>query len=344
MKPMDLPKAIDSLVQNQDLTGREMEDVIATIMQGNATPAQIGAFLVALRIKGETVEELTAAAKVVRRFAAKVVINSKNILDIVGTGGDGAGLFNVSTASALVAAGAGAIIAKHGNRAVTGKSGSADLLEKGGVNINVTASEVEKTVESVGIGYMFAPAHHGAFRHLVAPRREIGIRTMFNLLGPLTNPAGAKFQLVGVFHQKWVRPLTEVFKSLGSIHTVVVHSHDGLDEISIAAPTYVSELKEGHILDYQISPTDFGFNFQSIEELRVDSVDASFDLVKNALMGNHGPAYDMIALNAGAAIYASNLVTTLDAGVAKACEILDAGHGLGKLNELAAFTQSFPVD
>tara|TARA_Y100001934_G_scaffold276283_1_gene372431 strand:+ start:467 stop:1501 length:1035 start_codon:yes stop_codon:yes gene_type:complete len=344
MKSMDLVRAIDVLVANRNLTCDEMEDVITTIMQGNATPAQIGAFLVALRVKGETVEEITAAAKVVRRFAAKVVINSGNILDIVGTGGDGAGLFNVSTASSLVAAGAGAIIAKHGNRAVTGKSGSADLLEAGGVNINLTASEVEKTIESVGIGYMFAPAHHGAFKHLVGPRQEIGIRTMFNLLGPLTNPAGAKSQLVGVFHRKWVRPIAEVFKSLGSIHTVVVHSHDGLDEISIAAPTNVSELKNGRILDYQISPIDFGFNLQSIEDLRVESVAASFSLVRNALMGAQGPAYDMIALNAGAAIYACDLVTALDAGVKKACEILDAGYGFKKLNELATFTQRFSAD
>lgn len=338
---IDLPSAISILTESRDLSGSEMEEVMSIIMQGKATPAQIGAFVIALRIKGETVEELAAAARVVRKFASEVAIDLEGVVDTVGTGGDGAGLFNVSTASALVAAGAGAVIAKHGNRAVTGNSGSADLLEVGGVNIELTSEQVRKTIEAVGIGYMFAPIHHGAFRHLVGPRREIGVRTMFNLLGPLTNPAGVKRQLVGVYDRKWVRPIAEVFKSLGSVHTLVVHSQDGLDEISIAAPTNVSELSNGEIFDYVISPDDFGFKIQSIETLRVGSVKSSFDLIKSALIGEQSPAYDMVALNAGATIYAANLTKSLEDGVIEACRVLDSGTGLKKMHELAEFTNQF---
>lgn len=341
MAIIDLPRAIHILIEQRDLSEQEMEEVMSIIMQGKATPAQIGAFVIALRIKGEAVEELSAAARVVRQFASEVTIGIENIVDTVGTGGDGAGLFNVSTASALVAAGAGVVIAKHGNRAVTGNSGSADLLEAGGVNIDLSPAEVQRTIEAVGIGYMFAPAHHGAFRHLVGPRREIGVRTMFNLLGPLTNPAGAKHQLVGVFDRKWVRPIAEVFKNLGSKHTLVVHSQDGLDEISIARPTDVSELHNGNISDYVVSPEDFGFTSQPIDILRVDSVKASFDLVRAALNGEQGPAYDMVALNAGATIYAADLTGSLKDGVLEACRVLDCGAGLKKLDELAKFTQKF---
>ena len=215
------------------------------------------------------------------------------------------------------------------------------MLEAGGVNIDLTPDQVSETIETIGIGYMFAPVHHGAFRHLVGPRREIGVRTMFNLLGPLTNPAGAKHQLVGVFDQKWVRPLAEVFRSLGSIHTLVVHSNDGLDEISIAEPTNVSELKNGQILDYVISPEEYGFARQPIDSLRVDSVEDSFELISGMLSGARGPAYDMVALNAGATIYAANLKESLKEGVAEACKVIDSGAALKKLQELAKFTTRF---
>ena len=268
---MDLAGAISALSDSRDLSGVEMQEVVSIIMQGEATPAQIGAFLIALRIKGETVEELAAAARVVRKFAAGVSVKAAIVADTVGTGGDGAGLFNVSTAASLVAAGAGVVVAKHGNRAVTSKSGSADLLESGGVNIDLTPEQVGQTIDTIGIGYMFAPAHHGAFRHLVGPRREIGIRTIFNLLGPLTNPADAKYQLVGVFDRRWVRPIAEVFQNLGSIHTIVVHSVDGLDEISIAAPTNASELRNGEITDYVIEPKDFGIERQLLDTICVAS-------------------------------------------------------------------------
>jgi anthranilate phosphoribosyltransferase len=341
---IDLPGAIRSLIESQDLSGAEMEEVMTIIMQGEATPAQIGAFLIALRIKGEVVEELAAAARVVRKFAAKVSVRSQNIVDTVGTGGDGAGLFNVSTAAALVASAAGVVIAKHGNRAVTGKSGSADLLEAGGVNIELAPDQVSQTIDAVGIGYMFAPAHHGAFRYLVGPRREIGVRTMFNLLGPLTNPADAKFQLVGVFSRDWVRPIAEVFKNLGSIHTLVVHSQDGLDEISIAAPTDVSELFNGVVSDYVIYPEEFGFTVQSLETLRVDSVEASFELIQRAFRGEKGPAYNMVALNAGATIYTANRASSLKEGVTMACSVLDCGDALKKLKELADFTAQFRIN
>ena len=254
---MDLPSAISALSESRDLSGEEMQEVVSIVMRGEATPAQIGAFLTALHIKGESVVELVAAARVMRQFAAVVDVKSTKVVDSVGTGGDSAGLFNVSTAAALVAAAQGSVLAKHGNRAATGNSGSADVLEAAGVNIALTPAQVTETIDTVGIGFMFAPTHHGATRHAVGPRREIGVRTLFNLLGPLTNPADAKYQLVGVFDHRWIRPIAEVFKILGSIHTIVVHSEDGLDEISIAAPTSASELRDGEIVDYVITARGF---------------------------------------------------------------------------------------
>ena len=338
---MDLAGAISALSESRDLSGVEMQEVVSIIMQGEATPAQIGAFLIALRIKGEAVEELAAAARVVRKFAAGVSVKAEIVADTVGTGGDGAGLFNVSTAASLVAAGAGVVVAKHGNRAVTGKSGSADLLESGGVNIDLTPEQVGQTIDAIGIGYMFAPAHHGAFRHLVGPRREIGVRTIFNLLGPLTNPADAKYQLVGVFDRRWVRPIAEVFQTLGSIHTIVVHSVDGLDEISIAAPTNASELRNGEITDYVIEPEDFGIERQLLDTIRVGSAEASLAMIQNALVGGRGPAYDIVAINAGATIYAADHTDSLAAGVEEARRVLDSGAGFRKLEEMAEFTQKF---
>ena len=338
---MDLPGAISALSESRDLSGEEMQEVVSIVMRGEATPAQIGAFLTALHIKGETVVELVAAARVMRQFAAVVDVESAKVVDSVGTGGDSAGLFNVSTAAALVAAAQGSVLAKHGNRAATGNSGSADVLEAAGVNIALTPAQVTETINTVGIGFMFAPTHHGATRHAVGPRREIGVRTLFNLLGPLTNPADAKYQLVGVFDRRWVHPITEVFKVLGSIHTIVVHSDDGLDEISIAAPTSASELRDGEIVDYVIKPEDFGIERQALDTIRVASAKASLEMIRNALAGAQGPAYDMVAINAGATIYAADRTGSLALGVKEARRVLDSGEALKKLKEMAKFTQQF---
>ena len=250
----------------------------------------------------------------------------------------------MSTAAALVAAAQGSVLAKHGNRAATGNSGSADMLEAAGVNITLTPAQVTETIDTVGIGFMFAPTHHGATRHAVGPRREIGVRTLFNLLGPLTNPADAKYQLVGVFDHRWVRPIAEVFQNLGSVHTIVVHSEDGLDEISIAAPTSASELRNGEIVDYVIQPEDFGIERQSLDTIRVASAKASLEKIRNALTGAQGPAYDMVAINAGATIYAADRTESLAAGVKEARRVLDSGAALKKLEEMAQFTQQFPSE
>ncbi len=338
---MDMQDAIRAVSAPRDLAAEEMQQVMRVIMEGAATPAQIGAFLTALHIKGETVDELTGGATVMREFAARVVVDSDQVVDTVGTGGDAAALFNVSTAAAFVASAAGAVVAKHGNRAATGKSGSADVLECAGLNIALTPEQVGQTIDATGIGFMFAPTHHGATRHAVGPRREIGVRTIFNLLGPLTNPAGARWQLVGVYEQRWVRPLAEAFANLGSKHTLVVHSEDGLDEISIAAPTTVCEFRDGTLSDYEFSPEDHGVERQALDLIRVDDASGSLTLIREALGGTAGPAYDMVALNAGATIYVADLADSLDAGIERAREVLDSGSGLARLDEMVAYSQRF---
>ncbi len=338
---MDMQDAIRAVSAPRDLAAEEMQQVMRVIMEGAATPAQIGAFLTALHIKGETVDELTGGATVMREFAARVVVDSDQVVDTVGTGGDAAALFNVSTAAAFVASAAGAVVAKHGNRAATGKSGSADVLECAGLNIALTPEQVGQTIDATGIGFMFAPTHHGATRHAVGPRREIGVRTIFNLLGPLTNPAGARWQLVGVYEQRWVRPLAEAFANLGSKHTLVVHSEDGLDEISIAAPTTVCEFRDGTLSDYEFSPEDHGVERQALDLIRVDDASGSLTLIREALGGTAGPAYDMVALNAGATIYVADLADSLDTGIERAREVLDSGSGLARLDEMVAYSQRF---
>ena len=338
---MNLLDAIRKVARGEDLSHEAMGEVMRIIMSGDATPAQIGAVLTALHIKGETVEELTGAATVMREFAAQVNVKSEQVADSVGTGGDGASLFNVSTASALVACAAGAVMAKHGNRAATGKSGSADVLETAGVNITLSPEQVAQTIDAVGIGFMFAPTHHGATRHAVGPRREIGIRTLFNLLGPLTNPAGARWQLVGVFDRAWVHPLAEAFGNLGSVHTLVVCSEDGLDEISIASDTHVSELRDGSIRDYVITPEQFGVARQSLDSLVVGDAEESCQMIRSALNGDPGPASDMVALNAGATIYSADLADSMETGVERAKAILSSKAGAAKLDELCAYTQQF---
>ena len=338
---MDMHSAIRSVARGLDLDQEQMNSVMRIVMQGDATPAQIGAFLTALHIKGETVDELTAAAIVMREFAAAVSVRSDKVVDTVGTGGDAAGLFNVSTACALVAAAAGITVAKHGNRAATGKSGSADVLEAAGVDIGLTADQVGETIDHVGIGFMFAPTHHGATRHAVGPRREIGIRTIFNLLGPLTNPAAARWQLVGVYEQRWLRPLAEVFGNLGSIHTLVVSSFDGLDEISIADSTAVCEFYKGELSEFVISPEDYGIERQELSSIKVENASESLALIRGALSGEKGPAYDMVALNAGATLYAADVAISVGDGVDRARAVLDAGDAVSKLEEFASYTQRF---
>ena len=338
---MDLQSANRQLVAGQDLSREQMQAVMRLIMHGEATPAQIGAFLTALTIKGETVDEIVGAANIMRELAAKVDTKATKVVDTVGTGGDVAKLFNVSTACALVAAAAGVNVAKHGNRAATGNSGSADVLEAAGVNIAITPAQVGMCIDETGIGFMFAPTHHAATRHAIGPRREIGIRSIFNLLGPLTNPANAKFQLVGVFDQKWVQPLAEVFAELGSIHTVVACSDDGTDEISLAAATQIAEFKDGEISTYRIQPEDFDITRTPLDSIVVDSPAHSLAMIQEALSGKQGPAFDMVALNAGATLYAADVSDTIGGGVELARSVLSSGKALTKLSELAALTSTF---
>ena len=338
---MDLPSANRTLASGQHLTREQMQSVMRLIMSGDATDAQIGAFLIALTIKGETVEEIAGAASMMRELSAKVSVQAERVVDTVGTGGDGAKLFNVSTASAFVAAAAGANMAKHGNRAATGNSGSADVLEAAGVNIGIRPEQVAQCIDQCGIGFMFAPTHHAATRHAIGPRKEIGVRSVFNLLGPLTNPANARYQLVGVFSQRWLKPLAEVFAALGSVHTLVVCSDDNLDEISIAAATRVAEFKDGQISEYEITPEQFGITRSPLDPLLVSDSTHSLNMIRAALGGQKGPAYDMVALNAGATIYAGDLAPSLADGVDIARSILDDESGLKKLDELVTFSKQF---
>ena len=342
---MDIKTALAKVVEHIDLSTDEMQAVMRQIMTGQCTDAQVGGFLVALRMKSESIDEITGAAMVMRELAARVEISGERIVDTCGTGGDGANVFNVSTAAALVVAAAGARVAKHGNRAVSGKSGSADLLEAAGVNLSLTPVQVARCVEGVGVGFMFAPAHHGAMKHAVGPRRELGLRTLFNMLGPMTNPAGVEHQVIGVFSDKLCRPMAEVLKRLGSKHVLVVNARDGLDELSLAAPTHIAELKNGEISEYEVSPEDLGIKSRSLIGLTVDGPQASLTLIRDALGKRETEAgekaADMIILNAGAALYAADHATSLREGVDLASDALYSGLAREKLNELIAFTDVF---
>ena len=331
---MDMQSAIRAVTERRDLSHADMTAVMRIIMTGQATPAQIGGFLIGMRMKGETVDELTAAAQVMRELAAKVDVGGPHLVDIVGTGGDGSSTFNISTASTFVVAAAGGRVAKHGNRAVSSKSGSADLLEAAGVKLDLQPEQVRQCIDEVGVGFMFAPMHHSAMKHAIGPRKEMGVRTLFNLLGPLTNPAGAPHQVLGVFSKEWVQPIAEVLKQLGSQHALVVHSQDGMDEISIAAPTEVAELKDGAIRCYQIAPEDFGFVRGDLAALKVADAHESLAIIRDLLDGKPGPARDIVVLNAGAAIYAADLVDTLAAGMTKAATVIDSGAAREKLAAL----------
>jgi len=338
---MNIPLALETLLAGQNLSADDMHEIMQTIMTGGASPAQIGGFLVALRAKGETVEEVAAAAQVIREMASKIEVSGEHVIDTCGTGGDGAHTFNISTCAAFVVAAAGGRVAKHGSRSVSSACGSADVLEVAGVNLNLTPGQVEQCVKQIGIGFLFAQRHHGAMKHAAGPRKELGIRTLFNLLGPLSNPANAPNQLLGVFAAKWVEPMARVLHKLGSRHVLVVNAEDGLDEISIASPTAVAELKNGEILNYTITPEDFGIQRSRLDALGVTSAQESLQIIMSVLDGQLGPAFDIVALNAGAAIYAANLSGSLEAGFVKAKELLASGAGKKKLDQLISFSQTF---
>lgn len=336
---MDIKIAINEVVQVQDLGSKDMESVMRSIMQGEATTAQIGGFLIGLRMKGETVTEIAAAAKVMRELAEKVEINDPNLVDIVGTGGDGSNTFNISTTAAFVIAAAGGKVAKHNNRSVSSKSGSADVLEAAGIKLDLTPEQVKECVEKVGVGFMFAPNHHSAMKHAVGPRKELATRTIFNLLGPLTNPAEAPNELMGVYRYNLVKPLAEVLQQLGANHVMVVHSNDGMDEISIADTTNVAELKNGEIKTYQITPEDFGMVKSDVQALKVSNADESYEIMQSVLDNQAGPAKDIVLLNAGAAIYCANLVEDLKTGIKKADEVISNGMAREKLTKLISLTR-----
>ncbi|GMR21615.1 MAG: anthranilate phosphoribosyltransferase [Gammaproteobacteria bacterium] len=336
---MDMPAAIRAVTEGRDLGSNEMTTVMRLIMTGEATQAQIGGFLIGLRMKGETVDEIAAAAGVMRELATRVDANGPHLVDTCGTGGDGANTFNISTASAFVVAAAGGKVAKHGNRSISSKSGSADVLEAAGVNLDLSPEQVARCIDEIGVGFMFAPKHHGAMKHAIGPRKEMGVRTIFNLLGPLTNPAGAPNQVLGVFSKDWVQPLAEVLARLGSEHVLVVHADDGMDEISIATPTYIAELKDGVVSTYTIKPEDFGIASGDVDALTVDSAESSLIIVKSLLNNEAGPARDIVSLNAGAAIYAAGLEASLAEGVARTQAVIASGEAAAKLDALVAFSQ-----
>ncbi len=338
---MNIQTAIKILMQGTSLNQNEMQDVMTAIMGGEATPSQISGFLIALAIKGESVDEIVGAATIMKSLASKVDIAATKIIDTVGTGGDGAKLFNVSTACAFVTAAAGGTVAKHGNRAASGNSGSADVLETAGVNIGIKPEQVADCINECGVGFMFAPSHHSAMRHAIATRKEIAVRTIFNLLGPLTNPANATHQLTGVFAREWVEPMAEVLGRMGSQHALVVHSNDGMDEISIADETAMAEFKHGQfIATTMLKPEDYGIKRQSMDSLIIEDSTQSLALINSALSGEKGPAYDMVALNAGATLYAGDESATLAEGVELARATLDSGKALSKLEQLAQYSSS----
>ncbi len=321
------------LAEGQDLDSELMEMAMEEIMSGEATPSQISAFLMGLRVKGETVEEITAAAKVMRAKAKKVRA-PQDVIDTCGTGGDHSMTFNISTASAFVVAGAGVRVAKHGNRAASSHCGSADVLAELGVNLEADIKLVERCIEEIGIGFLFAPLLHQAMKYAIGPRREMGIRTIFNLLGPLSNPAGAKRQLLGVFDKKWVRPIAEVLKNLGSERAMVVHGEDGLDEITLTGATYVAELKQGEVREYKIEPEDLGFKRCLLSEIRGGTSGYNAEIIREVLTGAKTPKTDIVLLNAGSAIYIAGRAKSIQEGVELARQTIKSGKAMEKLEAL----------
>ncbi|WP_119393382.1 anthranilate phosphoribosyltransferase [Salinibius halmophilus] len=343
---MNITQALAQVVAGQHLSKDDMAAVMNDIMTGQCSDAQIGGFLVALRIKGETIDEIAAAVSVMRSLMTPVELPEDVVaVDTCGTGGDGSNLFNVSTAAAFVITAAGGYVAKHGNRSVSSASGSSDLLEQAGIFLELTPEQIARCVENVGVGFMFAPMHHAAVRHVMPARKSLGMRTLFNLLGPMTNPARVKRQVIGVFDKALCAPLAEVLNQLGSEHVLVVHSEDGLDEFSLAAPTHVAELKNGKVTEYSVTPEQVGLTTQAIDDLSVTSADESLALIKEALGKRTTPvaekAAEVIALNAGAALYVAGIADTLKEGVARAEDAILTGLSGEKLRELAQFTQVY---
>lgn len=334
---------LEKLLQHQNLTPEEMRETMNFFMSGNATQAQIAGFLCALRSKGETIDEIAAAAAVMRELATPISISGDHIIDTCGTGGDGANTFNISTTGAFVVAAAGAKVAKHGNRSVSSCCGSADVLELAGVDLNLTPAQVTQCVDKLGIGFLFAQNYHPAIQHTRAVRKELGVRTIFNLLGVLSNPAKVKNQLIGVFDKKWLEPLAQVFNKLGSSHVLVVSAEDGLDEISIACETHVAELKNGEVFCYTISSEQFGLTRAKLEEITIQNARESLEMLQSVLNNENGAAKDIVLLNAGAAIYAADLTDSLEKGIAKAREVIENGAAKQKFQDFVAYTKTFAV-
>ncbi|WP_043363928.1 anthranilate phosphoribosyltransferase [Methyloversatilis discipulorum] len=335
-------QALERVIEHREIFRDEMTALMRQIMTGEVSPTLIAAILIGLRVKKETVGEIAAAAMVMRELSMKVPVdNTQTLVDTCGTGGDGAHTFNISTASMFVAAAAGARVAKHGGRASSSQSGSADVLEALGVNLNLTPAQVSTCIEQVGVGFMFAPNHHSAMKHAAPVRRELGVRTMFNILGPLTNPAGAANQVMGVFHADLVGILARVLKELGSRNVMVVHGRDGLDELSISGDTFVGELRDGEVKEYTVHPSDFGLTVHALDTLRVADVQASRDMLLAALDGTLAPARDIVLLNAGASLYVSGVADSLRDGVDRAREAIESGAARQRLDKLVELSRSF---
>ena len=332
---MSFSQTLNQVINGENLSFTVMQSLMREVMAGELTHAQIAGLLIALRIKGETVDEIAAAASVMRELSSKVhIANSPHLIDTCGTGGDGIQTFNVSTVSAFIAAAAGAKVAKHGGRSVSSTCGSADVLEALGVNVNLTPEQVAKCVDSVGIGFMFAPNHHSAMKHAAPVRRELGVRTLFNLLGPLTNPANAKRQVMGVFAKSLTAKLALVLQQLGSEHVLVVCGADGMDEISFTGDTYVAELKDGRVTEYILNPSQFGMPLHPLSSIKIQNADESKAMILDVLNGKSGAARDIVLLNAGAAIYVAGVVDSLQDGIHKAAEAIDNGSALATLDAL----------
>jgi anthranilate phosphoribosyltransferase len=335
---MQIQATLQKLLNKQNLSADEMSQAMRLMMRGEMSNAQIAGFLIALRCKGESIEEIAAAVGVLRELVNQVPVKGEHVIDTCGTGGDGANTFNISTTAAFVVAAAGGKVAKHGNRSVSSSCGSADVLEAAGINLELSAQQVAECVDQIGVGFLFAAKHHSAVRHTVAARKEMGVRTLFNLIGPLSNPANAPHQLIGVFDKQWLVPVAEVLKRLGSRHVLVVHAQDGLDEISIAAPTDVAELQQGEVKTYSVTPEQFGLQRASLSSLAITNAQSSLEIIRQVLHNQPGPARDIVVLNAGAAIYAADLVGTLEQGMQRALQVLADGSALAKFEALIAYS------
>ena len=336
---MSPQEALARIIDRGEIQHDEMVSLMRQIMRGEVSPVMISAIMIGLRVKKESIGEISAAAEVMRELATKVEVeNCQNLVDTCGTGGDSAHTFNISTAAAFVAAAAGARVAKHGGRSVSSKSGSADVLESLGVNLNQTPQQVADGISRIGVGFMFAPNYHSAMKYAAPVRRELGVRTLFNILGPLTNPAGAENQVIGVFHADLVGIVARVLQQLGSHHVMVVHGEDGLDEITIAGKTRIGELKNGEVSEYTIRPEDFGMKISAIETIQVENSEQSRAVLQSVLDNQPGPALDIVLLNAGAAIYVSGVADTLQEGVEVARVAVESGAAKEKLRQLVEIT------